>query len=282
MRCAAESIGLGRRTALASALGLIAALPAAAAPRAGAPECRAASTRGDALQALGPRGEVVLASGTRALLGSLRWPEDPVAAAEAEGWLRARAGRALAVTARGEADRWGRIRIDAADEADGTDLAGGLIEAGLAHADAGEGDVLCRPALLAVEAGARAGGRGLWAREPVRDARDGAALRARAGRFLVAEGRLLNVGERAARTYLDFVRRGEDGLTVTVSKRTWRRLQERGLSAAGLRGRTVRVRGIVEIGRGPVLDLTSADALELLGEAARPLGEADRERALRR
>ena len=75
------------------------------------------------------------------------------------------------------------------------------------------------------------------------------------------------VGERARRTYLDFARRGEDGLTVTVSKRTWRLLQERGLSAANLRGRLVRVRGIVEVWRGPTLDMASADMIEILDAA---------------
>ena len=99
--------------------------------------------------------------------------------------------------------------------------------------------------------------------------RDGAALRARMGRFVVTQGRVLWVGERARRTYLDFARKGEDGLTVTVSKRTWRHLQERGLSAASLRGREVRVRGRLEAWRGPTLDVASADMIEVLdGERA--------------
>jgi hypothetical protein len=52
-----------------------------------------------------------------------------------------------------------------------------------------------------------------------------------------------------------------------VSKRTWRQLQERGLSAATLRGRLVRVRGIVELWRGPTLDVASADMIEILDAA---------------
>ncbi|HEV7439971.1 MAG TPA: hypothetical protein VGN94_10170 [Methylobacterium sp.] len=264
--------------------------PALAAPRAGPAECRAAPSRADSLDRLGARGEIALASGARVLLGSLRWPEDPAAASSAAAWLDRHRGRPLTVTVRGEPDRWGRSRIDAilnADDAGGEpiDLAGGLIRAGLAQVDAGEGDVLCRPGLLALEEGARKAGLGLW-REPGPAVRDGAALRAAAGRFVVARGRIVGVGERAARTYLDFVRRGEDGLTVIVSKRTWRRLQEHGLSAAGLKGRFVRVRGIIEIGRGPVMDVASAEMIEVLGDddgrSEDPETGPERERALRR
>lgn len=240
--------------------------------RAVAPECLAAPAREDRLAGLGPRGELVLASGARAVLDGVRWPDAPEAAAEAHAWLLARSGHRLTLVARGEVDRWGRSHVDAmpldptAEAA--PDLAAGLVALGLVAVDAGERDALCRPALLAVEAGARRSGSGLW-RQAAPDVRDGPALRTRLGRFVVAQGVVLWVGERPRRTYLDFVRRGEDGLTVTVSKRTWRALQERGLSAASLRGRQVRVRGVMEAWRGPTLDIASADMIELLdGEQA--------------
>lgn len=243
---------------------------ARAAPRT-APECRPAPARVDAIAGIGPRGELALASGGRAVLSGLHWPEEAKAASAAEAWLGIRRGRPLTLVARGEPDRWGRVRVDASDEAGGVDLAGGLIAAGLAQADSGEADTLCRPALLGLEQAPRAAGSGLWS-VPGPGVRDGAALRAAAGRFVVAQGRLVGVGERPGRTYLDFVSRGEDGLTVTVSKRTWRQLQERGLSATTLEGRLVRVRGVVEVRRGPTIDVASADMIEVL----------DEERALRR
>ena len=246
----------------AFATGFGPARPAVAA----APECRSASLPATALAAVGPRGELAFASGARGVLDGLRWPEAPDLAGAAAAWLERHRGVPLTLVARGETDRWGRAHVDAL-AADGTlDLAGGLVEAGLAIVDAGERDSLCRPGLLAVEAGARGAGRGLW-REAEQEAGDGAALRARLGRFIVARGRILWVGERSRRTYLDFARRGADGLTVTVSKRTWRQLQERGLSAATLRGRLVRVRGIVELWRGPTLDVASADMIEILDAA---------------
>lgn len=236
--------------------------PARAVP----PECRTVPLPAAALTAVSPRGELSFTSGARGVLDGLRWPEAPDLAGAAAAWLETHRGAPLTLTARGETDRWGRAHLDAL-AADGTvDLAGGLVEAGLAVVDAGERDSLCRPGLLALEAGSRAAGRGLW-REAEEKAEDGAALRTRLGRFVVARGRILWVGERARRTYLDFARRGADGLTVTLSKRTWRQVQERGLSAATLRGRLVRVRGIVELWRGPTLDVASADMIEVLDMA---------------
>ncbi|MGV7031247.1 hypothetical protein [Methylobacterium symbioticum] len=271
----------------ASAILIAAALPGLV-RAASASECTPGPERTDAVAAVAERGEILLASGARALLGSIRWPEEAGAERAARAWLTAQVGRPLAVLQRGPADRWGRVRIDAsagdvgrADEA--LDLAGGLVAEGLVAVDAGELDTLCRPALLQVEAGARAAGRGLWAKGPLA-ASDGPALRAEAGRFVVAEGLLRHVGERSAWTYLDFVRRGEDGLTVTVSKRTWRRMREHGLSAAGLTGRLLRVRGVVEVRRGPTIEIAAPELIELVesGGAQATAGDSDGGRALRR
>ncbi len=160
----------------------------------------------------------------------------------------------------------------AAEEGEPADLAGSLLAAGLALVDAGESDTLCRPGLLAVEAAARAARRGVWAEGLPVPAGETARLAGLHGRFVVAEGRVVSVGERRSRTYLNFARFGEEGLTVTVSKRTWRIMLERGLTAAALRGRRVRARGFVELWRGPTLDVSAAEMIEML----------DEERALRR
>lgn len=231
--------------------------------------CRPAAAREDRLADVGRRGELILASGRRAVLSGLRWPDEPALDARARAWLMPFRGASLMLTERGPEDRWGRRRADGiAGEAEPVDLAAGLVAAGLAYADADEADALCRPALRTLEAAPRAAGLGLWAGLPLA-ATDAAALSARAGRFAVVEGRILHVGERSARTYLDFARRGEQGLTVTVQKRTWRTLSEHGLSAATLKGRLVRIRGMVEIGRGPLIDLAGVEGIEVVeGERA--------------
>ncbi|MCJ2092823.1 OB-fold nucleic acid binding domain-containing protein [Methylobacterium sp. J-072] len=255
-----------------------AAAPARAAP--GAAECRPESARTEIFDGVGLRGEIRLASGARIVLDSVRWPDAPGAAEAARAWLDARRGDGLVVVPRGPPDRWGRAHADIQVADTDIDLAGGLLGAGLAFADANERGSLCRPALRAVEDAARDKKLGLW-RESTLQATDGPALRAQEGRFVVVEGRIRHVGERSARTYLDFVARGEDGLTVTVSKRTWRTMRTRGLSAASLEGRRVRVRGILEVWRGPTLE-ANADGVEILGEPDRREAGPTGERELRR
>lgn len=289
--------GCGRATEVLRAAAVVAACglgipPAAiavsaslsAAPRAD-DACRSSPPRHDRFAGLGARGEIALASGGRAVLSGLRWPEDAASAAAAADRLGLFAGRPLVVTARGGQDRWGRFHADilapegAAPGREPEDLAGGLIAAGLAYADAGEADALCRPGLLGLEAAPRAAGLGVW-REPVREARALTASAGLADRFVVAEGRVLHVGERRSRTYIDLSARGEGGLGVTVTKRTWRIMQARGLTAASLTGRRVRVRGTVEIWRGPILEIAAADLIEVLeGGAVRGTvsdGDVDR------
>jgi hypothetical protein len=273
------------RTALAAArvmavlvMGL--AAPAWAAGRTEASACQAGPARLEVLDGVGPRGEIRLASGARVVLDSLRWPDSSDLAGEAQAWLGARRGARLTVMPRGEPDRWGRERADIQVGDGDDDLAGGLIAAGLAFADANEADALCRPTLRLLEAAARARRLGLW-RGPILSANDGAALRIVSGHFAVVEGRVRHVGERGSRTYLDFGARGADALTVTVSKRTWRMVRARGLSAASLEGRSVRVRGVLEVWRGPILE-AAADAIEVLDEADRPEAGPEGERGLRR
>jgi hypothetical protein len=244
---------------------LAAALVGAGPARAQEAACRGAGRGEDRLAALGPRGELVLASGARARLDGVRWPDDPDDAARARAWLDAQRGRTLALDWRGETDRWGRRAAHAATADDGApvDLAAGLVSEGLAAVDAGEADALCRPGLLVAEAAARGAGRGLWA-IPVHRADEPGRLAAAAGRFVVAEGRVRSVGERRAWTYLNFAAPGVESLTVTVARRTWRILAARGVSAASLRGRRVRARGVVELRRGPTLELTAPEHLEVL------------------
>ena len=228
--------------------------------------CRASTPYEDRLDAVGPRGELVLASGRRGVLVDLHWPEDGTQSQVASDWLMTQRGTPLTVTPRGTPDRWGRVGIDAVTAAElPVDLADGLIGAGLAMAESGERGSVCRPDRLELEDAPRREARGVWA-SPIVEARDGDKLTTIEGDFIVARGRVLSVGERPKRTYLNFVRKGGSGLTVTVSKRTWRIMQDHGLSAATLKGRLVRVRGRVEVWHGPVLDIQSADLVERLEE----------------
>jgi hypothetical protein len=87
------------------------------------------------------------------------------------------------------------------------------------------------------------------------------------GRFAIVEGRVISVGERPGRTYLNFGRAGTNAFTVTVPKRSWAMLRRRGISAQTLRGRRVRARGIVEMWRAATIEIVAADMLEILDAA---------------
>jgi len=84
------------------------------------------------------------------------------------------------------------------------------------------------------------------------------------------EGRVRSVGERERRTYLNFGRAWSEDFTVTIPKRSWTILAGDGVSASGLRGRPVRVRGVLEEWNGPALTLSAPDALEILDRAPIP------------
>jgi hypothetical protein len=115
---------------------------------------------------------------------------------------------------------------------------------------------------------ARAAGLGLWASgryKPIAAA-DLKRLEGLVGRFALVEGRILSVGERRQRTYLNFGRDWKTDLTITIPKPTWAILRDRGITAATLRGRRIRARGVVEAWQGPALTLWAADLLELLDE----------------
>jgi hypothetical protein len=134
--------------------------------------------------------------------------------------------------------------------------------------DAGHRNVLCRPELLLDEQRARARRIGLWASDRHRPvaANDLARLQDLVGRFALVEGVVRSVGERRERTYLNFGYNWKEDLTIAIPKRTWTTLRERGLSAAALKGRRIRARGVLEEWQGVAMEITAADMLEVLGQ----------------
>lgn len=223
----------------------------------------------DAVRRIDGTGEIVLASERRVVLADIRLtplpdPRDP-ARPDGFAWLGTLADRPVSVLAVGAPDRWGReAAVVALREGEARiDLAELLVAEGLAVVDAGERDVLCRPDLLTLEAEARARRRGLWAGETALVPADRVdLLRERNGRFAVVEGRVVSVGERRDRTYLNFGRDFSRDFAAVVPRRTWVALKASGISAQSLRGRTVRLRGIVEIRRAPVIELAAPGLLE--------------------
>lgn len=165
-------------------------------------------------------------------------------------------------------DRHGRIAAQVAmpGEADGW-LQGRLIDLGLAQVSALPDDPACIGDLLRREAAARSERRGLWSTEigTIWHAGRPAALAARTGRFAIVEGRVVSVGERPRRTYLNFGANWAEDFTVLIDAGDVPRLAAGGLVAGELEGQRVRVRGWILDDRGPAIQVTHPGQLEVVG-----------------
>lgn len=165
-------------------------------------------------------------------------------------------------------DRHGRIaaQVEIPGVTNGW-LQGRLVDLGLAQVSALLDDPACIGDLLRREAAARSGRRGLWSTEigTIWHARRPGALAARTGRFAIVEGRVLSVGERPRRTYLNFGPNWAEDFTVLVDSADVPRLVAGGLVAGELVGQWVRVRGWILDDRGPAIQVTHPGQLEVVG-----------------
>jgi hypothetical protein len=251
---------------------------AAHAPCGAAPSCDAVDAAGAVrVESVSDRLDLLLADGRlvhfptleppRASAAAPQWPHE--VAAELASLLQ---GRLLRLAALGPIDRWSRLPvrlfIEGSDEsADET-----LAAAGLAMASADPG--LCGRGVLAAEAQARAARLGLWA-DPAfaaLDPDDRAAFSSRAGSLVIVEGLVRSVGHAGARTYLN-LGAGRGGVALVVVKRNLPAFERAGLSPRNLQNRRVRVRGVVEIGAAPQIELFHPGQIEFM-DGAPPAGEA--------
>src|SRR5512141_2311542 len=131
-----------------------------------------------------------------------------------------------------------------------------LLEQGQARVAARVGSKACSEALLAVERAARAGARGLWA-DPnfaLLPPENSARLRAERGHVTIIEGKVLSVRDGGSTLYLNLGRRWTRDFSVIVLRRNQRIFNDAGLVLKRLEGRRIRVRGILEQRRGPVIE----------------------------
>ncbi len=164
----------------------------------------------------------------------------------------------------GPTDRWGRmpvrIQLENGDGADEILAAGGLAMVSAAAAP-------CAEAARAAEAQARADRLGLWS-DPafaVLDAAKTEDFFPRAGTLALVEGRVTSIGHSAPRLYLNFGR-GRGDFSASISKRNWPTFQRAGFTEALLREKRLRLRGIVEIGAAPQIELFHPGQIEFMEE----------------
>ncbi len=239
--------------------------------------CPSAGTVPVTIAAVDPRLELRLIEGQKLRLVGF----DPAGPSPGDPDLGATSQAALAaavagkqVTARllsDKPDRWNRL--PAMIFLDGDPSPGGLVHLAIA---AGLGRYLsepaaqpCRDALLEAEAAARAASLGLW-HDPyygVLAVDDRSAFSEHSATIVVAEGRLWRVDPGPFRTKLRFAAPGEvkQGLLVAVVlPKVVKRFEEQGLHFEALIGRTLRLRGLLDLHFGPQVEIAGPDALELL------------------
>lgn len=227
----------------------------------------AAETAPVRLARIDAAGDPVLADGRTIRLLGLAPRQDAEEATRFAAGLRPFLGHALELELRGEPDRWGRwpARLFVPpDPAGGNpqELARLLVRGGAALPLPEPGQQPCAPGTTTVHTSVT---NARQAAPPiVVDGHDLAAVKAQEGRYVMLEGRVASVGERARRTYLNFSRRPKEAASIVVSRRLWRELQGAGWTAGSLGGKRLRAYGILSGRDGLLLEAGSRAALELI------------------
>ena len=182
---------------------------------------------------------------------------------------RLTAGKRIALYARDDRkDRYGRLAAQVAFARDHPRwIQAALVSDGVRRVVPEVGEVACAESLMGFERSARAGQKkGLWSepRFSVVKAQDLAALNAAMGRFSVIEGSVTRVGETADRTYLDFGRRYTEDFTIVIPRQARAAFASAGIDLKSLRGKQVRVRGVLFSSGGPAMEIRMPLSLEIL------------------
>jgi endonuclease YncB( thermonuclease family) len=209
--------------------------------------------------------------GTRAPMPAGRRPAseaEPFAAAARAGLAGLVLGKAVRLGLDAEeTDRYGNMEAELfLDDAAGTWIEEVLVARGLARVEPSAVNRRCANELLAVEAPARAAGLGIWG-DPyysVRDANDPASLAGLAGRYELAEGKVVSVGTTPKRDYLDFGRVWKDDVTATIGAGALQRFSAANIAPASFKGRRIRVRGWIEDHDGPSIEIDSPAQIEVV------------------
>jgi endonuclease YncB( thermonuclease family) len=164
-------------------------------------------------------------------------------------------------------DRYGRQNVFVWRLPDETLVQRELLAQGEALVSPTVSDKECASALLAAEAAARDGKRGIWA-DPtaIKNTESSGDILAGIGRFTLVEGKVLSVRQAGATTYLNFGRNWTRDFAVTIPKRALANLAATGLVPKSLENKRIRVRGFVEARTGLRIEVLQAGQIELIGE----------------
>lgn len=183
------------------------------------------------------------------------------------------------MTLRAGADRWGRSagRLFLADSSAAglPSLAQALVEAGHARVDPAGETRACVAALYGAEARARAAKRGIWADsaysvleasslQETSEEKSQEAFTARVGEIIIMQGLVASLGASRGRTYLNLGGGGRGAPSLSLSRTQVQAFERAGQSPLALVGRTIRVRGLLDMRPGPRIQIAGPDSVEIL------------------
>jgi hypothetical protein len=231
-------------------------------------DCSLAALENVRLASVGEKLEMNLADGRAITFPTLEPPRPTPAAPNrphdvASELTSLLIGQNLLLQRLGGPDRWGRIpaRLFIAGEDESVDET--LAATGMAMASIEAG--ACGANVRAAEAAARTERLGIWndpdyALLSGDQTRDFSAL---SGAVALVEGRVSSIGHSAPRLYLNFGG-SRGGLCLTIARRNQPLFERAGLSEKNLLHKTVRARGVLEIGAGPQIELFHPDQIEFM------------------
>lgn len=222
---------------------------------------------------------LLLDDGRRATLSGVEFPQQTELRAAARkrlaDWL---AGRDVFLGAFSSTpDRWGRIpaRLFAAT---GEGEAAPLVSVGESVLETGDGRFRpdppatpCARSYLAAEATARRQTRGLWTQadfQPVDPTAPGSRetlLRSKG--MVIVEGVIRSTGQSEKVIYLNFGEKRVSDFSVVILRRNLAMFASSGIDPLALAGRRARVRGLIETGFGPRIEIAAPAEIELVDEA---------------
>ena len=211
--------------------------------------------------------ELVLADGRRLQIAGVEVPRNRDLADQARNalnqWLVGSEVRVTTLSA--QPDRWGRIAAHVhGGSAQGADVlaAFALVDAGMARVRLHPEAVDCLPVLLKAEQVARSSRAGLWGRpdSAVLNANRASAWPQGSGETVIVEGRVFSINATRNRTYINFGPARNVDLAVTIPRQTVRLFAGQDLKS--LRGKMVRVRGLLERRPGPQIEVAMPQAIE--------------------
>ena len=216
---------------------------------------------------------LILADGRTVRLVGVEAPKPPLDAAPARRWPLAEAAHSALAELAAErmialgfggrrTDRYGRLLAHLYLE-DGLWLQGELLSRGMARVLTAPDNRALAKEMLARESEARAARRGIWASE-LYAVRAPSEARHHLESFEIVEGTVAAVTRVSTHTDLALGIAGGDGLTVALLPESRRLFKASGLDPEGFVGRQLRVRGWLRWWKGPRLEVSHPEQIELL------------------